>query len=643
MERRSVALSALLAGALGAALGLREVGALLAELEARAAAFGRGPIPHAIDWISQTASARRLLGALDGLLVLAVWLLAGLLAWRLLRLLNPSGTLLAPGVVPRGDLRERLSVPLVPSLVRRTLTAALLTAYLLGGVRALLQGDAPMRPTVASWGLSALALLWPDHPVAGLAIAFLLGGALLWLLWGRYLPEQSRSEAGGGAVTPGQELGSRRREIVARGLLARGLLMGAAAFPVLLPLTLWGRVVIGDVLDGVGVAGYQPWNACFWGLGLGLPAAFCALGCIGHVLAGGGGRRLPEQSQWEAGGGTGRRLAGFAFVFLLLLGGGEAYLYDAVAEGRYDYGRELIALVGGSPQPSAERAYLIFTPTPAPLPGFISSLTIEGIDAAPNSTERTWAYLRRRRFQSVAAGEASVHLHDCASLRWDSTESLRVDLATLEMNPRPIFATLLVEKLSTCAPSPENLELLRQAADAARFHQSPFWMETLGLLHHRFGDRAKAVSCLGSAGLSARQIARAVGTEAALTTGLIRGRILVNGHPGAGLTVGVLPADHWQTLVGRPRPFELRWVAAATAADARGNFRLGSLGEGDFFLIVMGDRRQLPLRRHPSSAEGNPGLLHLDSIHPARELGTLRIRTSPVPSGPPRSSETQTT
>lgn len=627
MERRSVALSALLAGALGAALGLREVGALLAELEARAAAFGRGPIPHVIDWISQTASARRLLGALDGPLVLAVWLLAGLLAWRLLRLLNPSGTLLAPGVVPSGGLRERLSVPLERPLVGRGFVAALLTAYLLGGVRALLQGDAPTRPPAASWGLSALALLWPDRPLAGLAIAFLLGGALLWLLWGEW-----------GAVTPRQEPGSRRRETV-----ARGLLIGAAAFPVLLPLTLWGRMVIGDVLDGVGVAGYQPWSACFWGLGLGLPAAFCSLGCLGHVLAGGWGRYLPEQSRWEAAGGAGRRLAGFALAFVLLLGGGEAYLYGAVAEGRYDYGRELIALVGGSRQPSAERAYLIFTPTPAPLPGFVSSLTIEGIDAAPNSAARTWAYLRRRRFQSVTAGEASVHLHDCASLRWDSTESLQVDLATLEQNPRPIFGTLLVEKLSTCAPSPENRELLRQAADAARFHQSPFWMETLGLLHQRFGDRAKAGWFLGRAGLSARQIARAIGTDRALTTGLLRGRILVNGHPGAGLTVGVLPADHWQTLVGRPRPFELRWVAAATAADAQGNFRLGSLGEGDFFLIVMGDRRQLPLRRHPSRAEGNPGLLHLDRTHPARDLGTLRIRTSPAPPGPPGSSETQTT
>jgi hypothetical protein len=627
MERRSVALSAFLAGALGAVLGLREVGALLQELEERAAAFGRGPIPHVIDWINQTASARRLLVGLDGPLVLGAWLIAGLLSWRLVRLLNPDGTLLAPGVVLRGGLRERLSVPLERRLVGRSFAAAAVTAYLLGGLRVLLQGDAPSRPPIASWGLSALALLWPDQPFIGLAIAFLLGGALLWLLWGRYLPEQSAPEAGGAAMTPRQGPESRRRETVARGLLA-----GAAALPALLPLTLWGGLMLREVLDGVGLAGFRPWNACFWGLGLGLPAAFFALGWLGHVLAG----RWSEPA-------AGRRLAGPALGFLLLLGGGEAYLYGAVAEGRYDHGRELATLVGGSRRPSSERAYLIFTPTPRPLPGLVSSLTIQGIDAGSNSAGRTWAYLRRRRFQSVAAGDAAVHLHDCASLAWDSTESLRVDLATLAQNPRPIFSTLLLEKLSTCAPTPENRALLRQAADAARFHQSPFWMETLGLLYQRFGDRAKAVSCLGGTGLSAGQIERAIGTGTALTTGVIRGRILVDGHPGAGLSVGLLPSDHWQTLVGRPRPFELRWVSAATVADHRGDFRLSSLGAGDFFLIVMGDRHQMPLRRFRPRVEGNPGLLHLDPAHPLRDLGTLRIETSGTPPGPPRSSETQIT
>jgi hypothetical protein len=616
MKRRSVALTAVLACTLGAALGLREVGALLTELEARAAAFGRGPIPHGIDWIGQTAAARRWLAALDGLLVLAVWLIAALLAWRFVRLLNPGGTLLHPDGTPGSGLRERLAAPLQRPLVRRSFAAALATIYLCGGLRALLQGDGPVPPPVGWWGLPGLAFLWPAHPMIGLALAFLLGGALLWLLWGEW-----------GAVTPSHDRRSGRQET-----LARGLLVGAAAFPVFLPLTLWGHLAFQQVLNGVGLASYRAWNACFWALGLGLPAAFLALGCLAHLLA----RRWREAE-------AGRRLAGAALAFILLLGGAEAYLYRSVAEGRYDYGRDLAALVSASRRPSSRWAYLIFTPTPAPFPGFVSSLTIQGIDASPDSAWRAWAYLRRRQFQSMLAGEAFIYLHDCASLRWDSTESLRVDLANLEHNPQPIFGRLLVEKLSTCAPTPQNRELLRQAADAARFHQSPFWMETLGLLHHRFGDRAKAVWCLGWAGLSPAQIERAIGAGAALTTGVVRGRVLVNGRPGAGLSVGLLPADHWQTLVGRPRPFELRWVAAATAADAQGQFRLDSLGQGAYFLIVMGDVRQLPLRRSPAHAEGSPGLLRLDRAHPVRDLGTIRIQTSEPSGEPGPPSDTQTT
>jgi hypothetical protein len=124
---------------------------------------------------------------------------------------------------------------------------------------------------------------------------------------------------------------------------------------------------------------------------------------------------------------------------------------------------------------------------------------------------------------------------------------------------------------------------------------------------------------------------------------VIRGRLSVNGRPGAGLRVGLLPAEHWQTLVGRPRPFELRWVAAATPTDAQGSFKLDSLGQGAFFLIVMGEPRQLPLRRFRARVEGNPGLLRLDRAHPMRDLGTIRIQTMATPPGAQGQSDAQTT
>jgi hypothetical protein len=262
-------------------------------------------------------------------------------------------------------------------------------------------------------------------------------------------------------------------------------------------------------------------------------------------------------------------------------------------------------------------------------------MSIEQIDAGHDSPRRTWEYLQRRQFQCARVWNAFVHLHDCASLGWDSAESLRVDLANLERNPSPVFAGLLVEKLGTCATSPEHRALLREAARPGRFLPTPSWLRTLGQLYQRFGDRAAAERCLREAGLEEDEIATALGRLPPLTTGEVTGRVLVNGRPGAGLTAGLLPADHWGTLVGAPRPFELRWVGASAATDAQGRFRLRHLGEAAYVLIVMGEPSRLPFRGRAPRAERHPGLLRLDARHPTRDLGTLRILTPAAPAGQP--------
>jgi hypothetical protein len=443
----------------------------------------------------------------------------------------------------------------------------------------------------------------------GLGLAFLLGGAALWLLWGEW-----------GAVPP---RGPRRSS--RSGTLARGLLAGAAAFPVLFPLSSWGRGLLNGVLGAVGLADPHPWRLALWGLVLGLPLAFGALGLLGHALA------RPRS--------TPAAVVALSACFLSVLGAGEAFFFDAVARGRYDFGRDLATLVGATHQPSSVQTYLIFTPppVPGPLAGVVPFMSIEQIDAGHDSPARTWQYLRRRNYQCAAAMNAFVHLHDCASLRWDSAESVRVALANLQRNPQPIVAHLLLEKLFTCATSPENRALLRQAADPARFRPDPEWLRTLGALHDRFGDRAAAIRLLQQAGLGPAEMRNALGPAAPLTSGTLSGRIMVNGRPGTGLTAGLLPAQHWQTLVGTPNPFELRWVAAAAPTDAGGRFCLRDLGQGPAVLIVMGDPEHLPLRGPRARSDRAPGLFRLDAAHPTRDVGTIRIETS-RPAGPPGSA-----
>lgn len=583
---------------LGAVLGLREVGARLGELAGQAASFAGGPTPRSVDWIAGTARAQRILAAADNGLALAAGVLAVALAWRLLRLLNPSGTLVSAA---RGGETPipRLQTPLEPALLWRSFAGALATAYLFGLIPLAWLTMVGASPPPIFWGLTGLTFLGPGRPWLGLATAFLLGGAAVWLIWGEW-----------GAVAP-----PRGRATSWAGTVARGLLAGAAAFPVLLPLLPWGRGLMDGVLTAVGLSDAEAWRRYLCGMGLGLPLAFGALGLIGHALA------RPER--------TPARLLPLPVLGLALLAAGEGWFEQAVAVGRYDYGRELAQLVGAARGPSSARTYVIFPPSPAPgpLPGFVPYMSIQRVDAGHDSPRLTWEYLRRRQYHSAAAYDAFVHLHDCASLRWDSAESLRVDLADLEHNPQPVFAGLLLEKLSTCATSPENHALLREASDSRRLRPDPAWLHNLGLLHLRFGERTEAARLLRQAGLAPAELERALGREAPLTTGLVTGRILVNGRTAAGLMVGLLPGRRWETLVGTPRPFEHRWVVAAARTDAGGRFRLRDLGEGSYVLIVMGDPLQLPLRESGARADASPGLIELSAHHPAPDLGTIRIFT----------------
>ncbi len=399
--------------------------------------------------------------------------------------------------------------------------------------------------------------------------------------------------------------------------LARGLLAGAVALPVLLPLTPPGQALLDAALGAVGPTHPEPWRWALWGMALGLPPAFALLGYLGHALARPGAASM---------GGVVLSLLAVA-----VLGGGEALVARRMLD-RYDEGRDLSRLTGIARGASSTYAFLIFPPAPepGPRPGLLRWVTIQGLDAGHDSPGRAWEYLRRREFQSVAAGDAFVHLHDCASLAWDSAESLRVDLANLEQNPRPIFSSLLLEKLSTCAISPENRALLRRAAEPSRFRLDPDWQRSLALLFWRFGDRPAAERLLRQAGLGPAEVRQMLAGETPLTTGAVTGRLMVDGRPGAGLAVGLLPVARWPMLIGGP-PFEHRWVGAAAPTEADGRFHLRDLGAGDYVLIVRGDGAHLPLRDAGVRAAPSPGALRLDRRHPARDLGTIRIATHENP------------
>src|SRR5438105_4985835 len=134
-QRRDIWVTGGMMAALGALVGLRQVGDLLTVLAGDAHAFSGLPTPRALDWIGATAPAQQLLLARDPLLALTAGVLAVALAWRLARRLNPHGTLVAASDPGENEARPPLQTPLELPLVRRGFAAAAVTFYLLGGVR----------------------------------------------------------------------------------------------------------------------------------------------------------------------------------------------------------------------------------------------------------------------------------------------------------------------------------------------------------------------------------------------------------------------------------------------------------------------------------------------------------------------------
>src|SRR4051794_23644521 len=152
-HRRDVWVTGGMMAALGALLGLRQVGALLSVLASNVAGFSGLPTPRSLDWIHATAPPQQLLSARESLLALAAGDLASALAWRLARLLHPHGPPEAAGQEGEDGPRPLLQTPLEQPLVRRSFAAAAVTYYLLGGVRPWIESEARMAAPY-TWGLA---------------------------------------------------------------------------------------------------------------------------------------------------------------------------------------------------------------------------------------------------------------------------------------------------------------------------------------------------------------------------------------------------------------------------------------------------------------------------------------------------------
>lgn len=282
------------------------------------------------------------------------------------------------------------------------------------------------------------------------------------------------------------------------------------------------------------------------------------------------------------------------------------------------------------------------------------ALSVDAATAAP-----VQQFLHSRSYRTALSWVATKHLFNVAAYHFDPSGMISCLIDDLAAAPHYAQCTGPVRQLLfTCAATPANRALLDRWADETSFaYPDRESRRLIGDLYVRFGDMPAALRWYRKADMP-RTFQRRVASEMPLFhSGVVTGRLLWNGRPLAGQQVAVapirlngLPRDLEPMVLHspgeivneipdrrfrafprlHPRPWNLRWISASTTTDAEGRFRIDSLTEGQYFLLFA-----LPRGFHPQL--GFDPRLKLTSLTPpidlhyatpAVDLGTLAIHYS---------------
>lgn len=584
--------------AAGLLVGLTDARALARFPLERFGSFLKLPRPRGMDWIPDLQQAVRVLDAwerpLAALAVLFLMLAFGLLA----PLLSERFALLKP---PEENPGKGASAHLdVPRLIRVSL-AVCFSFWISGAfapIAALLPKQLPpIVGVVLAGGIPAWALGLPT--ATRIYAESLLLFTLLWLVW-----------APGGPISPRvATAGSGSR-------LMWGLLAGSAAVPAM-GLLYHSRGWLTEAAPAFSLSDPASWRLLFSLAVAGPPLAAAVLALVAYVF-----RPHPV---------TPARMVIYCLA---------AVTVPAVsAFGVHRVNRALASVDAGS----SGLAKLLNLPA-SPLPRFallltprgraVFSRTMDGTDDGTGndriaSNVKTIGavelFLAEREFRTVQAFRAFIHLHDCASIDWLETRTLRLDLEFLERTASPVAAELLLERIADCPITPEHRYVLDQLSDPKRFvWPQPFGDRWLGAAYRQYGDSERALEYLRRAKVSDAEFKSAMGGVAPLADGTIRGNVLIKGVPGSGARMGLVRAAKWRQLAGDCRPFAWRNVVTSTYANSRGAFQFAHIPEGEYVIILtwgeLGRDRGRPAVVNP------PGVITIDRFRPVRTLKPFDIR-----------------
>ncbi len=453
---------------------------------------------------------------------------------------------------------------------------------------------------VLDWiGHGAVWMLWGQLAIVG---------AATWLLF-------SRDGVAGNYEEGGYELPRDPR--ARRSLLVRGVLAGTAVW---LPIAIGSHVTAERLIEfyhAMGGVGQAQW----WGMAamLLLPVAAIGFGIGGVFYALGAPGMRPAN-----------RARAAIFPLVVLLAGMYAGRtgIPSMMRDRFDWrpgdqvgGSTRLAQEAGLPSgaPGTELALVLGSAGGFPVKFAVQSVV--GVDASPDSAHRIEEFLRRKRYVTGLSYVAYVTLHDASSLQWNPAETLRVCLLNLEHECDPAYLGHFIDRLSSCAGTPDTRAYVDRLADEQLFAYLQRGAQVFtGDMYSRFGEGDKATAWYRRAEMPPTQIDTRLEERNGHLAYRVTGRLLLNGKAVAGANVGLMPLRALPQLRdlmhpdGYVSPFWLSRLEAGAKTDATGRFTLDNVGPQPGRLMVGFD----PATSAPLLSSTAPG--KLISVHHSTDI-----------------------
>jgi hypothetical protein len=227
-------------------------------------------------------------------------------------------------------------------------------------------------------------------------------------------------------------------------------------------------------------------------------------------------------------------------------------------------------------------------------------------------------------------------MHDAASLRWESAESLRVAYLKVMNCPDARFMGVFLEKLQNSPATPECAKYADMLSDESDFQfDTRDSMMSMGDIFARFGQKEKAANWYRRAQIPPGRIEEILPARTMFANGIISGRIFLNELPAADLRVGVVPAQMIRQVMsnqvesGTIRPYWLRWVSSFASTGRDGRFEIKNVVAGTYRLILMGPGLELEPFSRRLTVEGGVRDVFVGFGTPTLDIGAIKLTVLP--------------